>query len=207
MKLSPLSRGGVALALLLALAGSARADFIHWMYNWSRSPARVNADAPGTGYVTLTDESLRSTVGDSDVVATNLHTFSTATPDNPDRFTAKAYSLTLFLKDVNSGLAATLVFTGQFDGTLTAGSSNLTNTFTGLVTQEVLLGAHLYTVTIGPYAPAGPPGSANAGSISAHAHISVDPVIALPEPGTLALSGLGFALLGLAHWRRRLGFA
>jgi hypothetical protein len=202
MNRSPVARGGIALALLLALAGSARADFVHWMYNWSRSPAKVYADSPGTGYITLTDESLHTAVGDSDVVATNLRTFSTAPPGHPDTFTAKAYSLTLYLKDLASGRSASLIFTGRLDGTITSGSSHIANTFTGLVTQQVFLGDHLYTATIGPYAPAGPPGSSNAGSISAHAHIDVEPVIALPEPAALALSALGFALLGLTHWRR-----
>jgi hypothetical protein len=71
------------------------------------------------------------------------------------------------------------------------------------VTQTVVLGDHRYTVTIGPYTPAGPPGSIGAGSISAHAIITVEDIITeLPEPGTLALSCLGGALLAVRGGRR-----
>jgi hypothetical protein len=204
MKPSTLTRSALACGLLLALAAPARAEFIHWMYNWSRSPDRINADAPGTSYITLTDEKLKSAVGDSDIVATNLRTFSTAARTSPDTFTAKAYKLSLFLQDATSGLSATLVFTGQLDGTVSSQSANIRNTFTGLTTQQVRLGDNVYTATIGPYSPAGPPGSSNAGSISAHAHIDVSPIIAsLPEPGALALSCLGAVVLGATGWRRR----
>src|SRR5262245_56434838 len=84
---------GIALLTLLAGAPRARADQILWNYNWSRSPGVLQADAPGTGYITLTDESLKSAIGDSDIVATNLRTYSTATDANPDVFTAKPYTL------------------------------------------------------------------------------------------------------------------
>jgi hypothetical protein len=200
MKVSPLTLAGVALALLLAPIQTARADFIPWMYNWSRSPADIHADAPGTGYITLTDESLKTAVGDTDIVATNLRTFSTATRGHPDVFTAKGYTLGLFLQDVASGQSTTLTFTGQIDGTLSATSANLKNTFTGLTTQTVVLGDNRYTVTIGPYSPPGIPGAANAGSIAAHASVVVE---SLPEPGSLALSGMAAFVLGLARWQAR----
>jgi hypothetical protein len=129
MKLSPVTRCGVALVLFFLLTSTARAEFIHWMYTWSRNPTQINADAPGTGYITLTGESLRSAVGDSDIVATNLRVYSTAPPDNPDIFTAKPYTLSLFLYDTDSAQSLTLAFSGQFDGTATVGSANIKNTF------------------------------------------------------------------------------
>src|SRR5947209_4636682 len=101
MKRSPLGLTGVTVLLLLAPA--ARADFIPWQYNWSRSPSVINADAPGTGYITLTDEPLKGAAGNSDIVATNLKTFSTAPTDKPDTFTNAKYSLSLTLIDTNSG--------------------------------------------------------------------------------------------------------
>jgi hypothetical protein len=201
MKLSPLTLAALALVLLLGPTRPARADLIPWMYNWSRSPSEIHADAPGTGYITLTDESLHSAVGNSDTVATNLRTFSTATKANPDHFTAAKYKFGLFLRDVTSGQSTTLTFTGQLDGTVTASSSNLKNTFTGATTQSVVLGDNLYTVTIGPYSAPGIPGSVNAGSISAHATVLIQSINQLPEPGTLTLSGLGVFLLGVARWR------
>jgi hypothetical protein len=203
MQLSPLTLTGLALALLLVPIQPARADPIAWMYNWSRSPAEIHADTPGTGFITLTDESLKNAIGNSDIVATNLRTFSTATTANPDVFTASPYSLSLFLQDVQSGQSTTLTFTGHIDGTLTALSSNLKNTFTGMTTQSVVLGSNRYTVTIGPYTPPGIPGSANAGSISAHASVIVTPIQNLPEPGALVLGGLGSIILGMARWRTR----
>ncbi len=201
MKLSPVTFAGALLAVLVS-APEARAELIHWMYTWSRSPSQINADAPGTGYIQLTDEGLKSASGDSDIVATNLRTSSTATTV-PDKFTAAPYTLSLYLFDVSSGQSNTLNFTGQLDGTLTAQSANIKNTFTGLTTQEVVLGTNLYVVTIGPYSPPGPTASNNLGAISAHASITVESLM-LPEPSALALSFLGLTAVGMARMRRRL---
>jgi hypothetical protein len=189
--------------VLLAGAHRARADQILWKYNWSRSPDVVHADEPGTSYITLTDEQLKSAVGDTDVVATNLRTYSTAPGDKPDTFTAKAYTLSLFLQDEASGLSGTLTFTGLFDGTVSEFSSNVKNTFTGQTTQTLVLGNNQYTATIGSYAPPGPTNSTNSGSISAHATVTVDAVVEdVPEPSALALALLA-APAGLVFWRRR----
>jgi hypothetical protein len=194
---------GIALLTLLAGAPRARADQILWNYNWSRSPGVLQADAPGTGYITLTDESLKSAIGDSDIVATNLRTYSTATDANPDVFTAKPYTLSLFLQDAASGVSGTLTFTGLFDGTLTALSANIKNTFTGQTTQTLVLGDNQYTATLGSYAPPGPSTSSNAGSISAHAIVTVDSLVQdVPEPNSLALALLAAPAV-FVFWRRR----
>jgi hypothetical protein len=196
---------GVALAFLLGVSSSARADLIPWAYNWSRSPAVVHADSPGTGYITLTDESQKSAVGDTDIVATNLHVFSTATASNPDRFTAKSYTLSLTLTDTSSSASGTMVFTGQFDGTLTATSANITNTFTGKLTQSFILGGNLYTATISSYVSPGPPGASNSGSIGAHVEVRVQAAFVVPEPSGFILAGLalpGAAIL-LLRWGPR----
>src|SRR5262249_40633818 len=160
-----------------------------WMYNWSRSPSEVHADAPGTGYVKLSDEKTRTAVGDSDIVATNLQTFSSATAAHPDRFTARPYSLILTLTDADSLKSATLTFQGVLDGQITAQSANLRNTFTGPTSYTIVLGNHSYTATVGPYTPPGPPGSNLSGAISGHTTIdmSVVTVVSTPEPAALAL--------------------
>jgi hypothetical protein len=209
MKLSPLTLS-LALALLLAPAPEARADLIPWTYNWSRSPSVLHADAPGTSTIALTDEPLVSVVGDSDVVATNLKTFSQAPATNPDHFTHAAYTLLLTLTDSTSGKSGTLAFTGYIDGTLSMSNAHLTNTFTSTAPQTMLLGSTLFTATVDEFTHPGIPGSTTLGCISGHVMIKVETVVTiLPEPSSLALSGLGLVVLGLARrriapgkWRR-----
>jgi hypothetical protein len=200
MKHSPATRGGIALALLLAGAAEGRADLIHWTYSWSNSPAAVTADSPGTSYITLSDAVTKEAVGDTDIVATNLRVHSTAPRSQPDVFTDKGYTLTLKLTDEASGRSGQLVFTGAFNGKASAANDTITNTFTGPVTQSLVLGDHVYTVTIGAYTAPGPPGAANAGSIGAHALVVIN---TLPEPGALTLAGLGVSFLGVTVRRRR----
>jgi len=207
MKLSPVVLGGTACVLLFFGTAGARAELIQWTYNWSRSPTTVMADSPGTGYISLTNEGMKSAAGNSYLVATNLQAHSTAPVNNPDVFTNKTYSLSLYLQDQSSGKSGTVTFTGEFNGTLTANSSIITNTFVGQTTKTLTLGNNVYTVTIGPYAAPGPTGAVNSGSISARAEVSVSPVITgifqLPEPNSSVLACLG--VWGLLLMRRRVG--
>ena len=209
MKFSHSHLAGVSLALLLAFVPKAHADLIPWAYNWSRSPADIHADSPGTGYIALSDESQHSAIGNSDIVATNLKTFSTATVANPDIFTAKSYAVTLTLTDLTSGTTGSLTFTGVLSGQLTASSSLITNAYTGLTTQQLVLGNTVFTVSIGSYTPPGPPDASNLGSIGAHTTVTVShitPVEFMPEPGTLTLSLLGLAAVGVGRrWLPRRG--
>ncbi len=184
-------------------ASNGFAESIPWKYNWSRSHAKVFADAPGTGFISLTDESLKGARGSSDIVATNLRIHSTASPLTPDTFTNADYSLTLFLLDEGSGQSGTLHFGGEFNGSVSKLSSNLTHTFTGTTTKSIGLGTSLYTVSIGPYTPPGPPGSANAGAVSAAARVEVSSIEQAPEPSTLILTGIAVPFLSYAAWRRR----
>jgi hypothetical protein len=200
MKLSPLTLGGVALALLLARPPAAHGEMIQWMYNWSRSPAVIHADAPGTGTITLTDEPLLRATGNSDIVATNLRTFSTASSDHPDTFTHAGYTLSLYLFDLASGQGNTVNFTGYIDGTLSAASSEVSNTFTGNTVQTLRLGDNLYTAKIDSYTPPSVPGANNTGSIGGHVSITIQ---TLPEPGALTLAGLGVLVLGAARRKKR----
>jgi hypothetical protein len=195
---------GVAACLLLPLgAADARAELIQWSYNWSRSPAEVHSsNHGGAGFLALTDEGLKSAAGNSYLVATNLQAHSTASLNDPDVFTNRPYSLDLFLQDKASGQSGTLAFTGEFNGTITAKSTLITNTFTGQTTQTLVLGDHLFTVTIGPYSAAGPPGAVNAGSIAARAEITVSSIFHLPEPSAFVLASLGIGGSLLARRRR-----
>jgi hypothetical protein len=179
----------------------ARAEPIQWSYSWSRSPAEVHADSPGTGFISLTGGGLKSAAGNSYLAATNLQAHSTAPTSSPDVFTNKAYTLSLFLQDQDSGKSGTVAFTGAFNGMLTSESSNITNTFVGPTTQTLVLGDHLYTVSIGPYAAPGPTGVLNVGGIGARADVKVSSIFHTPEPSSCLLALLGTA--GLAFVRPR----
>ena len=196
-----------SLGLLVIAGVQARADFVGYDYSWSPSTLVVAADSGGTGGVSMTFQAQAHADGPSDVVATNLRTFSSAPRQSPDTISNGAYALTMNLTDSASGQSGQLTFTGVLSGTFSTTSSNVTNQFTGETTQTIVLGGHTYTVTIGPYAPPGPPSASNAGTISAH--VQVDDSGSggggnnNPEPSTLVLSGLGASFLAFASWRKR----
>src|SRR5262249_35104601 len=139
MRHTPVVLAGIALALLGG-ARPANADPIKWSYNWSRSPAEVHADFPGTGFISLTDEGTVLAEGNTDVVATTLQTHSTATADNPDVFTDKLYAVTINITDTLTGQSGSMTFHGVLNGTITADSSNIKNQFTGQTEQTLVLG-------------------------------------------------------------------
>jgi hypothetical protein len=202
MRKLPVALAGAAWVWLFFGTAGARAELIQWSYSWSSSPTQVYANGSGSGYISLTnDTGLKSASGSSYLVATNLQAHSGASVADPDVFSNKTYSLNLSLTDQSSGQSGTLSFTGEFNGTLTADSSNISNTFVGATTQSLVLGNHLYTVTIGPYDPPGPTGAVNSGSISARAEVTVS-IFHLPEPSSGVLAFLGVSC-GLAFIRRR----
>jgi hypothetical protein len=210
-------------AVLLLAGASVRADMIPWTYSWQRDPVSIAADGGGTGGVSLTSEALpKNAAGNSDIVATNLRAFSSATADMPDKFqTNGAYVLSLTLTDSTSGNSGTLTFAGKLSGTFSVGNANITSVFNSPTEQKVTLGNNVYDVTIGPYSPPGPPSASNAGSIAAH--VDVTPVSTTgggggggggggtgggvsdaPEPSSIVLSCLGLTFVGGAAGRKRL---
>lgn len=200
----------VLLALALAPLQATRADPIGWTYDWTPGVLSLDADVPGTGTIAFSDSAPGSAAGSTDIVTTNLTTLSTAPVDAPDQLSDGPYSLTLTLTDDASGESGSLVFGGILSGDWSSGHANIANAFKGDTTQGLELGDNLYSVTIGPYSPPGPPTSDNAGSISAF--VSVEPLVtvedppieSVPEPSTALLAGLGLSVLGgHAWWRRR----
>jgi hypothetical protein len=190
--------------------GRARADFVAWSYNWEPSALVIKAGGAGTGGLNMTDEPLKHADGTSDVVVTNIRAFSSAGRSTPDVFNHSAVNFTLLLQDELSKQTASLKFTGFFNGTISATSSNVLFTATAPLMQTVKLGGHTYTVNLGSYSPPGPPDASNAGSLSAN--VAVDQIVTgggggggnnnAPEPSTLLLSCLGLAGTALAGWRR-----
>jgi hypothetical protein len=203
----------VSLTSLLSAGLEVRAGFVNWSYNWSRVPADViSADAFGTSRLSLSDESLGRATNSSDIVATNIRTFSNTPRATPNQFLDAAYSLTLRLTDDASGESGTLTFNGVFSGRLSQSSADISNQFTSATTGVLVLGGSEYTVSIGDYSPPGPPGINNAGSIGASVEVrslepapnpDPDPVPVpndVPEPSTVVLSGLGLSFLGVLSW-------
>jgi len=188
-------------------ADPSASDLVQWEYSWTHpfADGSIHSDVPGTGGVSLTKELTRNAVGSSDVVATNLRTFSTADATSPDKLNVNgAYSLTITVTDTASGASGELTFTGKLSGSFTQNGANVTNQFTGDLTQSITLGDNTYTVTIFSYTPPGPSSAESSGSIGAHVEVSAGATIQkVPEPSTLLLSFVGLGLCGGARWRNR----
>jgi hypothetical protein len=198
----------VALALLLMAGARANADFIQWSYNWNINPISVLSDS-GNGSVSFTNQPAQTASGNSDTVATNLKANSLAAPADPDTLNnTGAYTLTLALTDSASGQSGTVSFNGKLSGTFSKDSANITNAFIGATSEQLTLGSNVYTVTIGPYSPPGPPDSTNLGSIAAHISVAPESVGGVggpsaPEPSTLLLGLFGLTGAGAFSWRKR----
>ena len=208
----------VALPLLLA-GGRARADYMDWSYHWSISPGPVLAS--GTGNVALA--LFRDGPGAATIPAATVSTNSAATAAAPDRYNV-GYALTLRLTDNPSHQSGDLTFHGTVAGTVTAASSQLTNTFSDPLTQKLALAGHLYSVTVTPTlltlpAPNAPPPQISA-QVSVGGVQGPPPPLApppptpppsppapavqnSPEPSALALGGLALGAAALAGWWRK----
>ena len=190
---------GTGLACLLLVGSTARADFINWSYEGSGSPVLM-ADNTSTTGVNFNYDPKTSVVGNSAISIANLWTFSQTAPPAADTLTHAGYTLALNLTDAASGQSGSVNFQGELNGTISAKSSLLTNTFLGNTVQSMVLGTNLYTVALGAFSPPGPPTASNAGSISAQ--ITVHPNT-VAEPSALVLAVLGLGGLGFVSWRRR----
>ena len=195
----------LAVALTLAAPAGARADLIPWKYDWGNSnyhDTTVPTDN-GLGGLLLHVDGTVPMAGTSSIGLGEIFAQSTAPADAPDVFTDRAYSLPLRLTDVASGQSGTLTFTAVLNGTVSVGNAKIGNPFTSDTTQSIVLGNNLYTATIGPFVPPGPPGWLLGGNISGH--VTVEPLAnvqataaplapaSVPEPSGLVLAGLGLA--------------
>jgi len=200
------------LAIVLMVGSAAQAgpippDNVAWTYNFSPGTPAVTADGNMSAGVTFTNEPTRTAVGSSDIVASNMRVFSTATAAAPDMLSVNgAYSLKLVLTtlDLNSNpVIATMTFTGKLTGPFSAENANIGNVFGLDKEQHADLGGYRFNVSLQSYTPPGPPDQTNAGSIAAHVTISMIRPAELPEPSTMLMSGLGLSFLGGLVWRKR----
>jgi hypothetical protein len=195
--------------ILLSGGQSARAELINWSYTWSSVPDVVLADAPGTGRIYLDKQAtgsvqVSSDNPESDIIATNIRTESTATAAKPDFFTNAGFTLSLKIFDKDSNASETLFFRGVFNGRLTAMSSRVRPTlFAEDIEQTVQLGGYLYTVKITDITPPGPPTSTNTGSIGARAVVKISDINLVPEPSAWLTGVVGVGLMYLVMTRRR----
>jgi PEP-CTERM motif len=202
------------LLVLATVGGTARADMITpWTYSWSRNPISVAADNNGTGGISMSLAPLTpgtNMVGDSDIIAVSLSTFSSAPSGTVDTFTNSPFSLTAHLTDLNSNQSGTLTFNGVFNGTLSQTNAQITATFLSPSTQSIVLGPNTYTVALNSFVPPGLPNATVFGDIGAHVSIEDGSggtvgIQTVPEPSTLLLVGMTLPAAGLALWRTRAG--
>jgi hypothetical protein len=195
--------------LLLAWSQPVHAELINWSYTWSSVPDVVLADAPGTGKIYLDKQATGSVEvstedPETDIVATNIRTESTASISKPDVFTNAGFTLSLKITDGNSNTSETLFFRGVFNGKLTARSSMVRPTLNpDDIEQSIQLGDNIYTVRITTITPPGPPTSTNSGSIGARALVKVNDIKKVPEPSSWLTGIVGVAMLYLIMTRRR----
>jgi len=196
----------------------ARADIIHWSYQWSATPTILPNPYPnptnGQSSIRLDVAPQAQAIGSSSLLPVRV-TYptgpTTAVPQDFLPFDSRysRYQLSLSLRDSASGNSGTVVFAGYFNGGM-----NPTNSFAGPMTQSIQLGSDLYTVSMEPFSGwvnrqyrLGPnsyrPYEVFAvGSFSAV--VDAQPVQhAAPEPPAGTLAGLGISLLGLAAWSQR----
>ena len=140
----------------------------------------------------------------SDIVATNLRVFSSATASAPDMITGPNgnYSMTLQLavNDNGTPFSTNLTFTGKLFTTgpkgFSAENANVQNMFLDGGPKVADLGTIRFTVQLMAYTPPGPPDQSNAGSISAHVTVENITPSQVPEPSAIVLSGMGLTFLG-----------
>jgi hypothetical protein len=202
---------GAVLALALATAGTARADYY---YNFSPTDfPTVYSDHSGMGINLINQPQIGpiSTGHDTNVVAVTLSTFINPGVTGTDSFTTGQHS-TIGVTITDGTDHASTNFGLVFTGSLSASTSNIGVAFDGPSTKPLTVNNHQYTITLDSIVPPGVPGSIS-GSVGGKilAGIQVGPPSGgppqnAPEPSTMVLSALGAAGVlfgGFRRWRLR----
>jgi hypothetical protein len=229
-----------ALALALAAAPQSHADTMI-RYNWNDTPSQISTvpqfpqlpGQAGTGGVNLVDLNTHAVQADATIGTGNpavdiqsissAQAKSSAWPQGMDVIpgTGGHYTLTLtiYAKDPSKfpGTAsATVSFNGQLQGSLTALSSNLTNTIlsskdsngtvhVGGQAATAMLGNIPITVSYSGFAEPGNTVDQSFGAISFKIKAGGGTVVGgqNPEPSSMILGCLGLSFVGGVVWRAR----
>jgi hypothetical protein len=207
---------GAVLALALATAGTARADYF---YNFSPTDfPTVYSDHSGMGINLINQTQIGpiSTGHDTNVVAVTLSTFINPGITGSDTFTTGQHS-TVSVTITDGTAHASTNFGLLFTGSLSASTSGISVAFDGPSSKPLTVNNHQYTITLDSIVPPGVPGAIS-GSVGGRilAGIQVGPPGGgppsggppqnAPEPSTLVLSALGAAgglFGGFRRWRLR----
>ena len=205
-----------ALAVWLAGASAARAEFMGWTYSFDDSGLTINPNAgqaSGSIGIALPPGGSATTAIPNIILAAS--TSALGTPASAaDQFVNAAYFVTLTITDAATSKSHDFTFHGQLNGSLTASNFQIANTFTDGPSQNSTLAGHDYHVTVGPFALSPTTG---AGTIGFAVQVN-DPTVqgqpsgspppppppsSAPEPASLLLACLALPALGLRAWKRK----
>jgi hypothetical protein len=203
-----------ALAVWLAGASAARAEFMGWTYSFDDSGLTINPNggqASGSVGVALPPGGTATSTIPNVILAAS--TTALGTPASPaDQYVNAAYFVTVTITDPTANKSHDFTFHGMLNGSATTGNFQITNAFDAS-SQDSTLAGHNYHVTVGSFALSPTTG---AGSIAFAVQVN-DPTVqggggspppppppsSAPEPASILLACLALPALGLRAWKRK----